>query len=633
MIQHDRGGGRKPTLGPYDRGEGRKAALRPLRRRLGRLRRRRRWFRRETAVSGLTIAVLWVLAGTFALDWYFQRHLDFWQRLSLLVFAAAAVMWAFVRFALPWLGKREDETEMALLVERQAGIDSDLVAALQFESGDAARWGSPQLQTAVIERVAARQKKIDVMAGMPRQPRSRRLKLLIASVAVWALLAFLVPQHVKVFFQRLAFGVQHYPSQTQVVEIKVNGTSVDLSGALGTPGPGEMAVHVPFGQAVRFEVSAEGEQPASGRVEITLRAGGSAAIVPLESPDDSSGERLQYSGTYAGLNQSARCQVFLGDAWTDPLALSVTPLPAVEIEAEVVPPEYARQSADELRKPPCMRQFPVLADSEVRFRLDSDRPLKAAEMTIDGKKYPLAREDRTSDAAAHSFNPEPTATATEVWTLPTAGTPLARVAKELRYSIQIRDVEGQTLDQPLQGLISLEPDQPPAIAATTKTTLVLPTGSPNIHYEATDDHALGRIWLTWEATTADADATRTDQGTLAASDHPAGDAAPAAEKRTGDMDIPLPKDPAPTDKRRRAGDYALPLKLLPLKPGDTLKVTFHVSDYRGSAKAETADADPPLVFQVTDLRGFEASMYDTDQKSAGALEDIRKKHTGQGETQ
>ena len=220
-----------------------------------------------TAVSGLTIAVLWVLAGTFALDWYFQRHLDFWQRLLLLVFAAAAVMWAFVRFALPWLGKREDETEMALLVERQAGIDSDLVAALQFESGDAARWGSPQLQTAVIERVAARQKKIDVMAGMPRQPRSRRLKLLIASVAVWALLAFLVPQHVKVFFQRLAFGCAHYPSQTQVVEIRVNGTSVDLSGASDCTG--EMAVHVPFGQAVRFEVSAEGEQPASGRVEIT----------------------------------------------------------------------------------------------------------------------------------------------------------------------------------------------------------------------------------------------------------------------------------------------------------------------------------------------------------------------------
>ena len=70
-----------------------------------------------------------------------------------------------------------------------------------------------------------------------------------------------------------------------------------------------------------------------------------------------------------------------------------------------------------------------------------------------------------------------------------------------------------------------------------------------------------------------------------------------------------------------------------MKPGDTLKVTFHVSDYRGPAAAATVDADPPLVFQVTDLHGFEASMYEADQKSAGALEDIRKKHSGLGETQ
>ena len=68
----------------------------------------------------------------------------------------------------------------------------------------------------------------------------------------------------------------------------------------------------------------------------------------------------------------------------------------------------------------------------------------------------------------------------------------------------------------------------------------------------------------------------------------------------------------------------LALQSLPLKPGDTLKVTFHASDYRGPAAAATTDADPPLVFQVTDLHGFEASMYEADQKSAGVLEDIRK---------
>ena len=89
----------------------------------------------------MAIAVLWALAGVFALDWCFQRNIDLLQRLLLLGLAAAGVIWAFVRFALPWLGKREDDTDMALLVQRQAGIDSDLVAALQFESADAAQLG------------------------------------------------------------------------------------------------------------------------------------------------------------------------------------------------------------------------------------------------------------------------------------------------------------------------------------------------------------------------------------------------------------------------------------------------------------------------------------------------------------
>ena len=106
------------------------------------------------------------------------------------------------------------------------GIDSDLVAALQFESADAADWGSTQLETAVIDRVAARQKKVDVMAAMPRQPLAWRLKVLIATVAVWAVLGIVRPGYVRIFFQRLAFGSQHYPSQTVVQTITVNGKTV-----------------------------------------------------------------------------------------------------------------------------------------------------------------------------------------------------------------------------------------------------------------------------------------------------------------------------------------------------------------------------------------------------------------------
>lgn len=94
--------------------------------------------------------------------------------------------------------------------------------------------------------------------------------------------------------------------------------------------------------------------------------------------------------------------------------------------------------------------------------------------------------------------------------------------------------------------------------------------------------------------------------------------------------MPLPPEASP---RSREGDYPLPLKSLPLKPGDTLKVIFHVSDFRGPAAAATVDADPPLVFQVTDLPGFLASQYESDQKTGGGLDNINTQLTGQGEKQ
>ena len=43
-------------------------------------------------------------------------------------------MWAYWRFARPLLKRRETDLDMALMVERQQGIDSDLVAAIQFEN-------------------------------------------------------------------------------------------------------------------------------------------------------------------------------------------------------------------------------------------------------------------------------------------------------------------------------------------------------------------------------------------------------------------------------------------------------------------------------------------------------------------
>src|SRR3954469_6101143 len=134
--------------------------LSQLRARLGALRRRRQGVRWGTAYSAVFIALLLALGGAFLVD--FALEMNKVQRLVLLAIVIGAVVWAFRRFALPWLGQSESELDVALWVERQQHIDSDLVAALQFEEQRSHEWGSGQLRTAVVDYVAEFGRSIDV---------------------------------------------------------------------------------------------------------------------------------------------------------------------------------------------------------------------------------------------------------------------------------------------------------------------------------------------------------------------------------------------------------------------------------------------------------------------------------------
>src|SRR5687768_2627567 len=165
------------------------------------LRQARSAVRAATAWSSFATAVLWALAGVLVLDLVFE--LELLPRLVVMLLAAGAVAWAFVRFTRPLLGGRESEIDMALLVERQQEIDSDLVAALQFESAEAARWGSPQLETAVIDYVAAVGRGINVFEGFSREQMTRRAMTLGITLVILLALAALFPGHATAFFNRL----------------------------------------------------------------------------------------------------------------------------------------------------------------------------------------------------------------------------------------------------------------------------------------------------------------------------------------------------------------------------------------------------------------------------------------------
>ncbi|MBW8883478.1 MAG: hypothetical protein JF612_01600, partial [Planctomycetia bacterium] len=134
-----------------------------FRARLKGLRTARAVYRAIAAWSALGASVIIALAGVFLLDFTFG--LSIVERIIVLAIAIAAIAWAFWRFTWPLIGRGESEIEMALLVERQHEIDTDLVAALQFEWPHAITWGSPQLKAAVVDYVAAASSTIDVFRG------------------------------------------------------------------------------------------------------------------------------------------------------------------------------------------------------------------------------------------------------------------------------------------------------------------------------------------------------------------------------------------------------------------------------------------------------------------------------------
>ena len=241
--------------------------------------------------------------------------------------------------------------------------------------------------------------------------------------------------------------------------------------------------------------------------------------------------KAQYWGN-CGLNQSAHYQVYLGDAWTDPLFLSVTPLPVVEMEAEVVLPVYARQSANELQKfPRGMRQFAVLAGSEVYLKLDTDRPLKAVDVKIveqqcssgkggrnEARRADLphethgnrGRRGRSLDAAHHRH--------------------AAGLRGRANCRLRFRSTMSRIRPWSSRWKVSL-PSNPTCRRASSRGPRLrssFPKGSPTIHYEVADDHALVPIRPTWEATSS--------QAGVRPSDHTAGDTS-AAEKREGRIEV------------------------------------------------------------------------------------------------
>jgi hypothetical protein len=518
-----------------------------LRARLAVLQRSRRRVRAVAAWAALASAVILALAGVFALDLVFALAVP--QRAFVLLLAGLAVGWAFWRFSMPLLRVRENEIDTALVVERQNRLDSQLVAALQFEQPGAEHWGSPRLVSTVVEQVAAASPRIDVFHGFSKAQLGRRLSWLAACLVVAAGITALWPGHVAVFANRLLLGSRHYPTRTQIECVIVNRTLV-LEPAVHGQTP--LDATAAQGRPVTFLVHCRGELPGRGVVFLTGGPSGQQrtriALAPLSLND-----RLDRLATAERMIGEA--QTIAAGSLLPPWREEVTSLLRLDAPAAASALKLAKTDAD---LPPIAKQV-AAALAELPKNHEKSAVL-AGELgrLNDGLTYRLRAGDAWTDAATLSMIPLPAIevrmnpvppkyaasssvsadssgrqlavlegsavdvevecvnrkrlesvwltltqagttkrfdlaasdAAGHLWKLPTASSPLARVREELRYEIQALDADGLSLETPIRGAIRIRPDLPPTAVAEVVHRVVLPSAAPVIGYRASDDFGL-----------------------------------------------------------------------------------------------------------------------------------------------
>jgi hypothetical protein len=548
--------------------------LSELRNHLHRLQRRRRLARWGTGLVALALAVLWGLVAVFLIDWTANLATSF--RLVALAGWAMFILLAAWYWARPWLMQRESDLDIALMVEKQHHIDNDLVAALEFESPEAAAWGSTQLEAAVVRYVADFSRQIKLEDGLPATPIRRRAWLLAATCGLLLLAVVFFPYYCLAFVNRLMLGSMHYPVQTHIDTVLVNDQAWKLAHA--------DSQRSPYGQPLRFEVRGSGQLPATGRVELATLVDKSSTTVVLSPLADRPGV---YTGELPRLVDSVRCQVFLGDDWTEQREILAIPLPVVTIALDATGPDYAAGHSAGLEAQTGARQISVVEGTRVAVELKcANKSLERAILTIGQKEFPLA----PVDPEKHS------------WRLAPEGTPLADISEPVHYEVRVVDVDGLGLAEPIQGFIRLKSDRPPRITAALVTQYVLPTGKPRITYGVADDYGVAQLRFNVQIVHADG----TTQEQL--------------------IDRPIENGP----QKVLQGRYPFDLASMNLVKGDQLKITLEACDFRGKRPGHWA-ASESLVLHVTDERGVLAAMSETDQRSARQLESIIQRELGIGD--
>jgi hypothetical protein len=665
--------------------------LTTLRSQLTGLREARALVRNATAWSAAGIALLWALAAVFLLDWTFE--LDILPRIVVILLAAAGVAWAIWKFTRPMLGIVETDEDMALLVERQQQIDSDLVAALQFETPEAKTWGSQELEGAVIDYVAQVGGDIKVYEGFSREQIVRRASILGVTAAVLLLAAMIWSGHAAAFFNRLLLGSRHYPTDTVIQQIVVNRQSVLMHDVQGSRPDG---VKCAEGRPVSFLIHCRGDLPSTGEAALVSRGATRSKtkidLTPLTADERVARLQLALQKVKAA-QQSSDIDISL--PWRNEIATLVrfdAPNAARELEKVKERAELAGVTKE---LSAAIAAFPNTSLTTAIY---------AGELTrlLDNVNYKLFLGDAWTDAAAIAMIPLPiveprltpvppeyaragkevvdtgsrqlsvvegsavqvalactnkkpltaawlnlkTAKGTQryeldkqdakgyEWSLAKDDSPLSRVTQELRYEIQVIDADGLSLETPLRGSIRIKPDRSPLGSAELVHQVVLPTAEPVVEYRASDDYGISALRLLLEIQRHE-DAPPAAAPVENTSEGIVGPA-PLVKAEVAKVELLAPGTILRADRLPLASRHALQLSPLKLAKGDRVKVTLETVDYRGQdAQGKIlgeSHQSEPLILEVSDESGVLAAISAADERSEQRLTDIIKRQLGIGES-
>ena len=609
--------------------------LTPLRRQLASLKRKRSSARMLSALAAVVAAILLALLLLFVLDVVF--HLAVVQRLLVMALLLAGVMWAWRTYSSPELQVRESSTDMALMVERQHGMSSDLVAALQFEEAGVGRTGSEKLEQAVVDQAGERSQRLNVYEGLSRGRMFKRVLLVLAIILLLAAIAWMLPAHARVFIDRLCFGTQHYPTDTVIERIVVNEHVVLNQEQQEGNHLAPVNMKAPQAQAVRFAAICRGECPEEGQVELETVGSGHRRLVSLtkladddplavrqlETLEEAPADAAVYVGELPRLVSSLDYGLTLGDAWTDPARVDMISLPVVEVTRTVIPPDYAKIAS--VSDDSAGREGAVLEGSAVRYSLK----------TVNDKQLKKAWMHFTTGGTTEVVELMPMGRDGTQWQLQSELPALDNVQSPATISFQVIDEDDLQLESPVHKTIRLKPDRKPLASAEVAHRVVLPTAKPRIDFHVNDDFGVASIAIELQVERGEVSMRHRDSDSSASESSADEGNADESDTDEADADRNLlsvhSAEPILADALPHQGQYPLDLTPFRLVKGDQIRLTLSVTDYRGDQPGETYYA-APVTLEISDENGVLAAISEADEQSDERLTDIIKKQLGIGES-